>query len=72
MHVVPAAQDGSGSLGETAMRVTTISRTRALWNKLSDKWQHIIGVLFVVLAFTLPIFVLALDNRCVQLTGHCH
>lgn len=49
----------------------TISRMRALWNKLSDKWRHIIGALLVVLIFRLPFFLLALDNRCLQLTGRC-
>ena len=43
-----------------------------LWHKLPDKWQHCIGVFFVVLVLTLPIFfLLTLDNRCIQLTG-CH
>jgi hypothetical protein len=27
-----------------------------LWHKLPDKWQHCIGVFFVVLVLTLPIF----------------
>ena len=44
---------------------------RVLWNSLPDKWQLCIGVFFAVLALTLPIFLLALDNRCVHLTA-CH
>ena len=42
-----------------------------LWHNLPDKWQLCIGVFFAVLALTLPIFLLALDNRCVHLTA-CH
>lgn len=45
---------------------------RALWHKLPVKWQHCIGVFVAVLIFTLPIFLLALDNKCIQLTGRCH
>lgn len=45
---------------------------RALWHKLPIKWQHCIGVFVAVLIFTLPIFLLALDNKCIQLTGRCH
>ena len=44
---------------------------QSLWHNLPDKWQHCIGVFFAVLIFTLPIFLLALDNRCVRFTA-CH
>ena len=49
----------------------TISRTCALWHKLPDGLQLCIGVVFAVLIFTLPFFLLALDNRCIQLIGLC-
>jgi hypothetical protein len=62
----------AGPLRGTAMRVIAISRACALWKKLPDEWQHCIGALFVVLIFTLPIFLLALDHRCIQLAGHCN
>lgn len=45
---------------------------RLLWHKLPDIWKHCIGAFVTVLLFTLPIFLLALDHRCVQLSGVCH
>jgi hypothetical protein len=44
---------------------------QSLRHKLPDKLQHCIGLFFAVLILTLPIFLLALDNRCIQLT-RCH
>jgi hypothetical protein len=48
------------------------SLMRALWHKLPEKWKHCIGVVGAVLLLTVPFFLLALDNQCVQLTGVCH
>ena len=44
---------------------------RVVWHMLPDRWKHCVGVFFAVLIITLPIFLLALDNKCVQFTGSC-
>jgi hypothetical protein len=56
---------------ELLQKFVEIGLMWSLWHNLPDKWQHCIGVFFTVLIFTLPIFLLALDNRCVRFTA-CH
>jgi hypothetical protein len=44
---------------------------RSLWRKLPEPMRHLLGALGVVLIITLPVLVLCLDHRCIQLVG-CH
>jgi hypothetical protein len=44
---------------------------RSLWRKLPEPMRHLMGALAAVLIMTLPLLVLGLDHRCVQLIN-CH
>ena len=41
------------------------------WDRLPEPVRHLLTVLGAVLITTLPVMVLGLDNRCIQLFNAC-